>query len=303
MKPRLPPLTSIRAFESAGRQLSFTQAADELSVTHGAISHQIKALEDWLGVKLFRRLGKKIELTDQGRLYLDTISPALNAIASASRSLRSREVLRVNALPTFTMRWLFPRLARFREQYPEVEVEISTGLEPYRRLPSNLDVVIRREAEPVPGLHKRRVLNESFFPVCAPGLLQRLPLARITDLSRHTFLHCHARRSAWSDWLASVQHSRVVPAESLELEHLYFALQAALDGLGMTIGYSSLVASDIEDGRLVAPFGPLTVQSPGYFIIIREERRHDPLLKTFCDWLMVEGERFNKHMETLVPGG
>lgn len=100
-----------------------------------------------------------------------------------------------------------------------------------------------------------------------------------------------------------MQHSRVVPAESLELEHLYFALQAALDGLGMTIGYSSLVASDIEDGRLVAPFGPLTVQSPGYFIIIREERRHDPLLKTFCDWLMVEGERFNKHMETLVPGG
>jgi LysR family glycine cleavage system transcriptional activator len=201
------------------------------------------------------------------------------------------------------MRWLFPRLARFREQYPEVEVEISTGLEPFSRLPANLDVVIRREAEPTPGLYKRRVLNESFFPVCAPGLLQRLPLERITDLSRHTFLHCRARRSAWNDWLASVQHSRVVPAESLELEHLYFALQAALDGLGMTIGYSSLVASDIEDGRLLAPFGPLTVQSPGYFLIIREERRHDRLLKTFCDWLMVEGERFNKHMETLVPGG
>jgi LysR family glycine cleavage system transcriptional activator len=293
---RLPPLGSIRAFEAAGRLLSFSKAASELSVTHGAISHQIKALEGWLGVPLFLRLGKSVALTDQGRLYLDSISPALAAIASASRSISAHEVLRVNALPTFTMRWLFPRLAQFRALHPHIEVQISTGLEPMSRLPANIDVVIRREPQDVTGLHKVRVLSEAAFPVCAPALLQRMPLERITDLTRHTILHCPARRTAWDDWLAIAHHSRVVPAQSLELEHLYFCLQAAIDGIGVAMGYSPLVAPDLAAGRLVAPFGSLVLGTPGYFVITRSERQHDPVVKTFCDWLLEQGMQFDEGM-------
>lgn len=290
---RFPPLGAIRVFEAAGRLLSFSRAADELSVTHGAVSHQIKALEGWLGVPLFRRMGKTIALTDQGRLYLDSISPALAAIASASRSISAHEVLRVNALPTFTMRWLFPRLAEFRALYPHIEVQISTRLEPMSRLPANIDVVIRREPAEVPGLHKVRVLSETAFPVCSPALLQRVPLARIADLAHHTILHCPARRTAWEDWLATTHHTRVVPAQSLELEHLYFCLQAAIDGIGVAMGYSPLVAPDLEAGRLVAPFDGQVLNTPGYFVITRVERQHDPVVKTFCDWLLEQGLRFD----------
>ena len=291
---RLPPLGALRAFEAAGRLLSFTKAADELSVTHGAVSHQIKALEAWLGVPLFRRLGKSVALTDQGRLYLDSINPALAAIASASRRISAHEVLRVNALPTFTMRWLFPRLAQFRALYPHIEVQISTGLEPMSRLPANIDVVIRREPNEVTGLHKVRVLSEMAFPVCSPRLLERVPLERIADLAQHTILHCPARRTAWDDWLASTHHSRVVPAQSLELEHLYFCLQAAIDGIGVAMGYSPLVAPDLAVGRLIAPFEGLVLHTPGYIVITRTERQHDPVVKTFCDWLLEQGTRFDE---------
>lgn len=293
---RLPPLGSIRAFEATGRLLSFSKAADELSVTHGAVSHQIKALEGWLGVPLFLRLGKSVALTDQGRLYLDSISPALAAIASASRRISAHEVLRVNALPTFTMRWLFPRLAQFRALHPHIEVQISTGLEPMSRLPANIDVVIRREPHEVAGLHKVRVLSETAFPVCAPSLIERVPLVRIADLARHTILHCPARRTAWDDWLAIAHHSRVVPAQSLELEHLYFCLQAAIDGIGVAMGYSPLVAPDLASGQLVAPFGDMVLGTPGYFVITRAERQHDPVVKIFCDWLLEQGTHFDGAM-------
>lgn len=292
---KLPPLNSIRAFEAAGRLRSFSKAADELCVTHSAVSHQIKSLESWLGITLFNRLGKTIELTDQGRLYLDTVSPALASIAMASRTVSTHEVIRVNALPTFTMRWLFPRLAKFRQQFPNVDVQISTGLEPVSRLPSNIDVVIRREPQEALGLNKVRVLSEIAFPVCAPALLERYPLNTITDLSQHTFLHCPARPNAWADWLAIAHHSRVVPAQSIELEHLYFCLQAAIDGLGCTIAYSPLVWPDLQAGRLLAPFPDVGMHTPGYFLITRSERQHDPVVKVFCDWLIEEGKAFD-HM-------
>lgn len=302
---RLPPLNSIRAFEAAGRLRSFSRAADELSVTHAAVSHQIKALEQSLGVLLFHRLGRSVQLTDQGRLYLDSISPALAAIASASRRIRAHEVLRVNALPTITMRWIFPRLAAFRALHPHVEVEISTGLEPMSQIPANVDVVIRREPQEVMGLHKVKVVSETAFPVCSPALLDRAPLSTIADLAHHTILHCPARRTAWDDWLAAVQHTRVVPAQSLELEHLYFCLQAAIDGLGVAMGYSPLVATDLAAGRLVAPFGPLELTTPGYFLITRAERQHDPIVKTFCDWMIEQGSLFDAsvHLHLGPPHG
>lgn len=146
------------------------------------------------------------------------------------------------------------------------------------------------------GLHKVRMLSETAFPVCSPSLRERMPLARISDLTQHTILHYPARRAAWDDWLAIAHHSRVVPAQSLELEHLYFCLQAAIDGIGVAMGYSPLVAPDIAAGRLVAPFGGIVLGTPGYFVITRTERHHDPVVKTFCDWLLEQGTRFDEAM-------
>ena len=168
------------------------------------------------------------------------------------------------------------------------------------RLPANVDVVIRREPQEVVGLNKVRVMSESAFPVCAPALLERLPLDQISDLRRHTILHCPARRTAWEDWLAIAHHSRVVPAQSLELEHLYFCLQAAIDGIGVAMGYSPLVTTDIAAGRLVAPFGTIALGTPGYFVITRAERQHDPVVKTFCDWLLEQGAQFDAEMVSLL---
>ncbi|MCP2091718.1 UNVERIFIED_ORG: LysR family glycine cleavage system transcriptional activator [Paraburkholderia sediminicola] len=300
---RLPPLNSIRAFDAAGRHLSFTRAAEELSVTHGAISHQVKALEQWLGVSLFRRSGQSVVLTDQGRLYLATISPALASIAIASRNLSQQEVLRVNTLPTFTMRWLFPRLVKFRAAHPTITVEISTGLEPVEELSSNIDVIIRREPETVAGLVKRSFIGEMHLPVCAPQLLENGALSGIADLSEHTLLHCEARPTAWTDWLSEFWPNQLVPAQSLRLEHLYFALQAALDGLGVAMGPSSLIEADVATGRLVIPFGNRIKRCENYYIILRQDRQHDPVVKTFCDWLEEEGTQFdNTIMQVLEKG-
>lgn len=224
---------------------------------------------------------------------MDSVSPALGAIASASRNISVHEVLRVNALPTLTMRWIFSRLADFRELHPHIDIQISTGLEPVNRLSANFDVVIRREPHQAVGLHKVKVLSELAFPVCAPSLLERLPIKQVSDLSKHTLLHCPARPAAWDEWLSFVQHSRIVPAQSLTLEHLYFCLQAAIDGIGVAMGYSPLVASDIAAGRLVAPFGNQLVTTPGYFLICRAERQHDPVVKTFCDWLLHQDRIFD----------
>ncbi|CAG9183964.1 Glycine cleavage system transcriptional activator [Cupriavidus laharis] len=297
---RLPPLNSIRAFEAAGRHLSFTRAAEELCVTHGAVSHQVKTLEEWLGVPLFRRLGQSVQLTDQGRLYLATVSPALSAIASASRSLSRHEVLRVNALPSFIMRWLFPRLVSFRAAHPTIEVDISSGLEPVEELSGDIDVIIRREPDTVPGLVKRKFIPEMHFPVCAPSLLKDGRLEGIGDLRHHTLLHCQARPTVWNDWLKAFWQDSLVPAQSLQLEHLYFALQAALDGLGVAMGPSSLVASDVASGRLVIPFGRRMLPCRNYFMILRQERQHDPVVKTFCDWLEREGEQFESDLGVIL---
>jgi DNA-binding transcriptional LysR family regulator len=190
---KLPPLNALRAFESAARHLSFTRAGEELSVTHGAVSRQVQALEAWLGVTLFRRLNRRVELTDAGQRYLSEIGVALDRISTASQSLRDRDaarILRVNSIPTFTMRWLIPRLSTFQMRFPRVEVRLTTSTEEIERLPDNFDVIIRGGPEIHAGFHSGRFLDESRFPVCSPALLERVPLSAPSDLHHHTLLAC-----------------------------------------------------------------------------------------------------------------
>lgn len=167
MRPELPPFSALRAFESAARHESFSVAGDELHVTHGAISRQVAALESWLGKPVFHRIGKRVKLSDEGRQYLDTVQAAFDSIALATERLRrtgTARVLRINALPTFAMKWLLPRLSRFQRDVPNVELKLSTSNAPLETL-GGFDVAIRRGPGHWPNCASGRFLDESVIPV------------------------------------------------------------------------------------------------------------------------------------------
>ncbi len=292
----LPPLNALRAFEAAARRGSFKDAADELGVTHGAVSRHVRLLEDWLGPPaLFLRLNRRVVLTSTGAALLAETGPALDRLSAAAQRHRTRDgraapaVLRVNALATFSLRWLLPRLGSFREGHPEIEVRLSTSNDPVDALREPYDVIIRGGPDTFYGFVSRLFLTERRLPVCSPALLARSPLREIADLRRHTLLHTSALPRVWADWFAVAGSPVVEPAASLTLDHFYLTIQAALDGLGVAMGPTALVADDLEAGRLVAPFAHLSLPTRDYHVYLPESRVDDAAVTAFCDWLAEAG--------------
>ena len=288
----LPPLNAVRAFEAAARHGSFKDAADELGVTHGAVSRHVRLLEDWLGPPvLFLRLNRRVVLTSTGAALLAETGPALDRPSSAARRHRTRDgvaapaVLRVNALATFSLRWLLPRLGRFREDHPEIEVRLSTSNEPVDALRDPYDVVIRGGPDTFYGFTSRLFLTERRLPVCSPASLARSPLREVDDLRGHTLLHTSTLPRVWSDWFAVAGSPEVEPSASLTLDHFYLTIQAALDGLGVAMGPSALVADDLAAGRLVAPFADISLPTRNYHAYLPDSRLDDPAVTAFCAWL------------------
>jgi LysR family glycine cleavage system transcriptional activator len=294
----LPPLNAARAFEAAARLGSFKEAAAELGVTHGAVSQQIRLLESWLGApSLFRRSVRRVVITPAGAALLAEFGPALDRIAAAAQHHRERHgdapvaVLRVNALATFSLRWLLPRMSRFRAEHPDIEVRLTTSNDPVDALPDPFDVVIRGGPDTFHGLSSRFLLSERRLPVCSPSLLAQLPLTEIADLSRHTLLHVASMPRLWRDWLADAGQSALEPAASLTFDHFYLTIQAALDGLGVAMGPTALIADDLAAGRLVTPFPKISLPARSYFAYLPEARSNDPHTAVFCDWLEQQGRR------------
>ncbi|WP_375777969.1 transcriptional regulator GcvA [Bradyrhizobium sp. ma5] len=292
----LPPLNAVRAFEAAARLGSFKEAAAELSVTHGAVSQQIRLLEEWLGAPaLFRRSVRRVVLTPAGAALLAEFAPALDRISAAVQQHRARRgdaavaVLRVNALATFSLRWLLPRMSRFRAEHPDIEVRLSTSNEPVDALPESFDVVIRGGPDTFHGFSSRFLVSERRLPVCSPSLLERLPLHEIADLSRHTLLHVTSMPRLWRDWLTEAGHSALEPAGSLTFDHFYLTIQAALDGLGVAMGPTALISDDLAVGRLVTPFPAISLPARSYFAYFPAGRSNDPHSAVFCDWLEQQG--------------
>ncbi|TSJ60134.1 LysR family transcriptional regulator [Starkeya sp. 3C] len=266
----LPPLNAIRAFEAAARRSSFKDAAAELGVTHGAISRQIRLLEEWLGPPaLFRRLSHGVALTPEGRALLAEIQPALERIARAAavhgRGTSGTVVLRVNALATFSLRWLVPKLGLLREAHPDIEIELTTGGEPVDGLAGDYDLIIRGGPDAFHGFEARLLLPEERLPACSPALLRRQPLEEVGDLARHTLLHVASMPRLWRDWLAKAGHGSLEPAAALMLDHFYLSIQAAADGLGVAMAPSTLIEDDLRAGRLVTPFPDISLPSRSYF--------------------------------------
>lgn len=292
----LPPLGGLRAFEAAARLGSVTAAAEELFVTHGAVSRHIKAIEDWAGAALFERVGRRLKLTEAGRLYRDALAVALDGIAAASARLkesgRKTTVLTVNALPTLAMRWLLPRLASFQKRLPEVELRLVTSDEPVGKLAQgSFHVAIRRELTPWPkGLAGAPFLAEREIPVCSPKLQKMLKIKTPADLARATLLHADTRPGAWARWLGEARAPDVeARAGRQRFDHFYLALQAASDGLGVALGPLPIVDDDLAAGRLIAPLKGPALPSRAYCWIVPERLAADPAVAAFCAWLEAEG--------------
>ena len=255
-RSRLPPLNAIKAFEAAGRLGSFTHAAEELNVTHGAVSRQVRVLEEWLGTRLFLRTSRNAVPTQVGTELLAEAGPALDRLAAVSQRLRepmpTARLLRVSALPTFAMRWLIPRLPEFQRDHLGLELRIVTASTPAEQFRMDVDAVISGPSRQS-GWVGKPFLREARLPVLSPELMQKVPLQTAADLERHTLLHAATLREAWPRWLAAAGISELKPAREQVFEHFYFAIQAALEGLGVVMGPVALISEELRAGRLLAP--------------------------------------------------
>lgn len=294
MVRRLPPLNALRTFECAGRHVSFIHAADELNVTPGAVSRQIKALEEWLGAPLFRRGHKQVALTPLGRTYLDAVSAPLEAIAAATERARRDEAerpLSICTYPTFALRWLVPRWGRFYDLRPDIDVRLTTSLQPADFSRDDYDAVIHvgERLEARPGLEAVKLCDVHLFPVCSPSLLDgAAPLRAPADLARHTLLHSVPRPQDWHRWLRFAGVEGVDPDSGVTFDSLNLVIQAAIGGVGVAIGIEALIEDDLAAGRLVRPFGPVRRSGSPFYLVYPAHKARDRRLRAFADWLRAE---------------
>jgi len=297
----LPPLTALRSFEAAARHGSFSRAADELCVTHGAVSRQVKVLEDWAGVALFDRVGRRVALTNAGRRFADKVSGAFGDIATAARALRvERETVRVltlNVLPTFAMRWLLPRLSKFQFAHPQIELRLVTSDQPLERIaPGQFDVAVRRKGALEPREFRTGIVfTEDELPVCSPAFAAVNPISDPTDLKSLPLLVADTRSGSWDRWFASAGESGVGSDVAVRrFDHFYLALQAAIDGLGVALGPLPLIEEDLAQGRLVAPLSGPKLSALPYCWAVRSSEAEDPAVAQFLVWLEEEALAFRR---------
>lgn len=292
MPARLPSLNGLRAFEAAARHLSFTHAATELNVTQTAISHQIKRLEDELGVKLFVRKNRALALTPQALDYLPGIRAAFNDLRTATDRLRrkdGRNVLTVSTLTSLAVKWLLPRLPAFQAAHPGVDVRITTSTALVDFNTDDVDAAIRYGRGQWPGLRTDRLMADRMFPVCSPQLRDgNKPLKTPQDLAQHTLLHTSGGyEDDWRLWLtAAGLPTELASARSLSFDLIFLTVQAAIDGLGVAMGRTSYVEADIAAGRLVTPFDITLPDEWGFYLVSPQARADTPKLDAFRQWLL-----------------
>jgi LysR family glycine cleavage system transcriptional activator len=294
---RLPPLNALRAFEAAARHLSFAEAAVELHVTPAAISHQIKALEDDLGVKLFRRLNRAVRLTDAGQACLPGLRDGFERIADAVARARQGDsvgVLTVTASPAVAAKWLLPRLERFRERHPSIDLRIDASMRLVDLAREDVHVALRYGAGKYPGMHTELLLRSEVFPVCAPVLLKgKHPVREPADLRHHTLIHDETipldpQGPDWTMWLRAAGVTDIDANRGLRFNQVALALDAAITGRGVTLTRDVFAAADLAAGRLVRPFAAATPVSFAIYVVVPPALVTAPKVKAFRDWLFEE---------------
>lgn len=292
----LPPLGTLRVFEAAARHLSFQDAAAELHVTPSAVSHQIKTLEDFLGKSLFTRAKRRVALTPEGRKYLSAIQQALEDIRVATARLQGAQdsqLLTISVAPSLASGWLVPRLSVFQMKCPDIEVRITTSTQTVDlRKTLDIDIGIRFGDGHWPGLRAHRLLNMQLLPVCSPKLLeQHGAVKKPSDLAGLTLLHALPRLGDWRSWFAAAGARDIDPDRGPKFQDTPLAINAAVSGLGVAIADRQLVQTEMDNGRLVAPFDITVPSSVGYYLVYRNNQHNDPRIKAFRDWALSEVRR------------
>ncbi|MBI1774475.1 MAG: transcriptional regulator GcvA [Proteobacteria bacterium] len=304
MLRRLPPLNALRSFEAAARHESFTRAAEELFVTQGAVSHQVKALETELGVKLFNRERQRLVITEAGRQYLGVVRDALDRIALGTERLLERQtsgVLTVSTSPDFAAKWLVNRLGGFSEAHPGIDLRISAAMHHVDFAREDVDLAVRHGDGNWAGLHVERLCTDQLFPVCSPKLLTgRHRLSEPADVLRFPVLHLDDR-TEWPRWLdaagvadAEVTHGPVFNRASMLID-------AAIDGQGVALARTSLAAWDLINGRLVRPFATALRLSRFFWIVCPKATSMLPKIATFRAWLLAEAAEDVRRLKALGP--
>jgi LysR family glycine cleavage system transcriptional activator len=292
--PPFPSTSALLAFRAAAHHLSFLHAANDRNVTPGAISRQIQGLETLLGTRLFHRHHKRVELTAQGRDYLAEISTPLDHIAAATARLQGERrtgALSILAYPTFAIRWLLPRWGRFYDRHPDVDLRLTTSLNPVDFDNGDYDLAIQvlpegsRQSVSL-GLQCHEFLGIDTFPVCSPALAKRIKTP--DDLSGQTLLHSGPRPTDWRRWLTTAGLPTLNGARDLRFESLNLAIQAAIEGIGVAIAFDALFREDLDQGRLVRLFDIQRRSAHPFQIVYPADKAQDPRLVAFRDWLLEE---------------
>jgi LysR family transcriptional regulator, glycine cleavage system transcriptional activator len=295
-------LGSLRTFEAAGRLLSFTKAAGEIGVTPAAVSHQMKELEEQLGARLFERRSPGLRLTAAGEIFHTAVSKSVDTLSQAVARLRrpeSRPRLMVTASPSIAAKWLVPRLDGFLRVVPDADVRIDVSTELLDFARDDIDVAIRFGDGNYPSLDVQRLFEETVFPVCSPKLLTGTPsLKRPEDLLQHTLIYDDWQGQSatwpnWKMWLLAAGLRDIDNVRSIHFTHTALALQAAIDGQGVALTESTLVADDLAKGLLVQPFS-MALRGPpqfAYYALTLPDQRPDSLVCRFRSWLIEEAAK------------
>jgi LysR family transcriptional regulator, glycine cleavage system transcriptional activator len=294
MRPHLPPLNALKAFEAAARHESFTRAAEELCVTQGAVSHQVKALEAELAVKLFNRERQRLIITEAGRDYLTVVRDALDRIAIGTERLLQRQnagVLTVSTSPDFAAKWLVHRLGHFAEAHAEIDLRISATLHHVDFAREEVDLAVRHGDGNWPGLDTVRLSSEQLFAVCSPKLLSgRHRLSKPADILKFPLIHMDSRTD-WNNWLQEAGLDEAGVTHGPVLNRASMVIDAAINGQGVALARTTLAAWDLINGRLMRPF-PLSLPlSKTYWIICPKATASLPKIVTFREWLLMEASR------------
>lgn len=292
MARRLPSLNALRAFEATGRRLSMNGAALELGVTPGAISQQIKRLEEDLGLRLFERRPQGLALTEAGLGYLANVRQAFDGLIEATERLSARHAVQtvtVSTMPSFAIKWLVPRLGRFRLKHPELDVRLSATTRLVDFVREGVDGAIRHGLGRYAGLRSWLLLPEELIPVCSPRLVDSgpHPLRTPADLRHHVLLH-DSDENEWTLWLKAAGIEGIDPRRGPSFSDNGLLLEAAIAGQGVAISRGALIEQDVAAGRLVVPFDLVLKSELAYYFICPEASATEPKLVKFRDWLLEE---------------
>ena len=295
----VPPLNALRVFEAAARHLSFTKAADELNVTPGAVSQQIKTLEEFIGAKVFRREKRALLLTDEAQASLPVLRDGFDRLEEAGKILMSRADvgrLTVSVAPSLAAKWLVPRLDAFQEIHPEIDVLVSADMDVVDFAVDDVDLAIRYGSGGYTGLVVERLMSETIVPVCSPRLLVGdNPLKSPADLAHHALLHDRSPDKddsipTWSMWLKAAGVDGVDGKRGLKFNQSSLVIEAAVAGRGVALAKSALALADLEAARLVIPFDLTTPSSFAYYIVHPSSKSGAAPVEAFKSWLLEEAK-------------